>query len=202
MQKETISHQTTTDLHIDAFVCLADAGDGWRRSLAVGGGARVVWGVQKALLRPPDVWQATQQICASSPASPHSCHVSVPVSVRLSAHQAQAQAQTHLWAVEGSGHVALLSDAWVGVGEAGPGRVVHWGGGLLVPVRESCGRVLCRQKQRTTCCDVYVVRKWRNHTNNFISFQNEIGFNFIKYITEKFHNILSVFNISAVSSHL
>lgn len=38
-------------LDIDAFVCLANAGDGRRRGLArVGGGAGVVGGIQKALL--------------------------------------------------------------------------------------------------------------------------------------------------------
>lgn len=122
-------------LNIDAFVCLADAGDGGRRCLAgIGCGARVVWRIQKALLRPRHVRQAAQQICPCAP-SP-SRHVSV--SVCLSPHQAKAQPQPHLGTVQGSGHVALLADARVCVGEARAGRVIHRGGGLLVTVREGC----------------------------------------------------------------
>lgn len=101
---------TQSHLDIDAFVCLADAGDGGRWGLAgVWGGTGVVGRIQKALLRPPDVRQATQQICASSPTASYSCHVSV--SVCLSPHQTEAEPQTHLRAIQGSGHVALLSDA-------------------------------------------------------------------------------------------
>ena len=52
---------TQSHLDVDAFICLADAGDGGRRGLVgVGGGARVVGRIQKALLRPCDVRQATQ----------------------------------------------------------------------------------------------------------------------------------------------
>lgn len=129
---------TVTHLNIDALVCLTDAGDGRRRSLAgVGGGAGVVRRIQKALLWPSNVGQTAQQICASSPtASPAPSNVSVSVSVCLSPNQAQTQTQAHLRAVQGSGHVAFLPDAWVGVGEAASRRVIHWSGGLFIPVRE------------------------------------------------------------------
>lgn len=136
-----------THLNIDAFVCLTDAGDGRRRSLAgVGGGAGVVRRIQKALLWPSNVGQTAQQIGASSPApSPAPSNVSVSVSVRLPPHQAQAQAQAHLRSVQGPGHMALLSDARVGVGESASRRVIHGGGGLFIPVREGIGGVFWKK---------------------------------------------------------
>lgn len=42
---------TQSHLDIDAFICLADAGDGGRGGLAgIGCGTGVVWRIQKALL--------------------------------------------------------------------------------------------------------------------------------------------------------
>lgn len=135
---------SSTHLNIDAFVCLSDAGDGRGWGLArVQSGPGVVRRIQKALLRPLNVRRQTaQQICASSPTSCSSSIVSVPVSVRLSPHQAQTEPQTHLGAVQGSGHVSLLADARVCVWEAGQGGVIHRGGGLFVTIREGGGRVL------------------------------------------------------------
>lgn len=137
---------TRSHLDIDAFVCLADAGDGGRRCLAgIGRGTGVVWRIQKALLGPRHIRQAAQQIGPSAPS--HSRHVSVSVSVCLSPHQAEAEPQPHLGAVQGSGHVALLANARVCVGKASTRRVIHRGGGLLVTVREGCWWMLWREKQ-------------------------------------------------------
>lgn len=157
-------------LDIDAFVCLADAGDGRGRGLAgVGGGTGVVGRIQEALLWPPNVRQATQQICASSPAASSSYNVSVSVSVCLSPHQAEAEPQTHLRAIQGSGHVAFLSDAWVCVGEASPGRVVHRGGGLFVTVREGCGWVFWRHGEEIKdAMGFYEDKEWYSYTNFFL----------------------------------
>lgn len=132
-----------THLHINAFVCLADAGDGRRWGLAgVGGGAWVVGRIQKALLWPPDVrWQTTQEVCPTSPTT-SSSYISVSVSVCFSPHQAKTQPQTHFRAIQGSGHMALFSNAWVCVGEACPRRVIHGGGGLFITVWEGCRWVL------------------------------------------------------------
>ncbi|TNN54089.1 hypothetical protein EYF80_035710 [Liparis tanakae] len=93
-----------------------------------GGGVRVVGRRPRLLAQVPAVhWsrhQALQdllQVRESNPPGDHRAHV------------AQAEPQAHLRAVQGPGRVALLSDARVRVGEAGPRGVVHGGGGLFVP---------------------------------------------------------------------
>lgn len=137
---------TLSYLDIDAFVCLADAGNGGRRCLAgIRCGTGIVWWIQKALLRPCHIRQAAQKIGPSAPSHSHSCQVSV--SVCLSPHQAKAKPQTHLRAVERSGHVALLANAWVCVGKTCTGRVIHRNGGLLITVRKDCWWMLWREEE-------------------------------------------------------
>lgn len=146
-------------LDIDAFVCLADAGNGGRRCLAgIGCGTGVVWRIQKALLWPCHIRQAAQQISPSAPSHSSSRHVSV--SVCLSPHQAKAKPQTHLRAIQGSGHVALLANARVCVGKACTGRVIHRGGGLLITVRKGCWWMLWREKQNGRINND-VIQLWR-----------------------------------------